>query len=83
MWLPGFAFFLAAVYQLAQYCVVGTVVEVMNDQSLIAIYEVQWHLMNKEEGHDLIFMMAKAQNPNQLFIAGLYPVNVATFQQVS
>lgn len=80
--MPGFAFFTTAIYQLAQYCLVGTVVEIKNDESLVAIYEVEWHLMNKEEGQDLIVMMHRAQNPNQLFIAGLYPLNVATFQQV-
>lgn len=73
---------LAGVFQLLIYCAVGTVIEVWNDHTVNAIYEVPWYKFEKERAMEFMFMYKKAQFMNLLSIGGIAPLSVATAQLV-
>ncbi|XP_063703990.1 odorant receptor 67d-like [Culicoides brevitarsis] len=82
IWLAGFAMLLVGFCQLGQYCIIGTIIDIKNDEALLAIYEVPFHMMSKKEKQDLEFMLHKAQNPNKLYIGGILPLNVETMTEI-
>uniref|UniRef100_A0A336LZY5 Odorant receptor n=1 Tax=Culicoides sonorensis TaxID=179676 RepID=A0A336LZY5_CULSO len=82
IWMTGAGLILTGFCQLAQYCVIGTIVDIKNDECRIAIYEVPFHLMTKSETQNIEIMLFKAQNPNQLYISGLLPLNVETMTEI-
>lgn len=73
---------MAGVFQLLIYCTVGTVIEVWNDRTVNAIYEVPWYKLTKERAMEFLFMYKKAQLLSLLSIAGIAPLSVATAKEV-
>uniref|UniRef100_A0A336LKL9 Odorant receptor n=1 Tax=Culicoides sonorensis TaxID=179676 RepID=A0A336LKL9_CULSO len=81
-WFPGYSIGLAAFIQFLLFCAVGTVIEIANEKTVTAIYEIPWYCFSKERALEFLIMFKKAQNPNYLSIGGLAPLTVATAKEI-
>ncbi|KAL9708180.1 hypothetical protein quinque_011698 [Culex quinquefasciatus] len=80
--IPSYAFLLGALFQLLEFCLLGTIFRVKNDEVIIAIYNTKWYLLNNSQRQMLRFMFHSSQNPVELTIGGLALLNIETFVEI-
>ncbi|XP_058823335.1 uncharacterized protein LOC131684451 [Topomyia yanbarensis] len=81
-YLPALSMMVAVLFELTQFCALGTIVTAKNDQMLIDIYEINWHLLKKPQQQIVAFMLFKSQNAKDLTAGGFAPLNMVTYVQV-
>uniref|UniRef100_A0A336K9Y4 Odorant receptor n=1 Tax=Culicoides sonorensis TaxID=179676 RepID=A0A336K9Y4_CULSO len=81
-WFPGYSIGLAAFVQFLLFSTVGTVIEIANEKTETAIYEIPWYCFSKERALEFLIMFKKAQNPSYLSIGGFAPLTVATAKEI-
>ncbi|XP_053692339.1 uncharacterized protein LOC128740798 [Sabethes cyaneus] len=80
--LPGYAFIIGAVFQLLEFCLLGTIFSVKNDEIIIAIYNTRWYLLDRADLKMLLFMFHRSQNSVNLTIGGFAPLNIEIFVEI-
>ncbi|XP_055605515.1 odorant receptor 67d-like [Uranotaenia lowii] len=78
-YIPGYGFLIGAFFQLLEFCLLGTIFTVQNEDMVLSIYDVKWYLLPKEEKRMWNFMLHKSQNAVNMTIGGLAILNVETF----
>ncbi|XP_029724633.1 odorant receptor 2a-like isoform X2 [Aedes albopictus] len=78
-YIPGFALMLVLSAQLFEFCLLGTVLYVKNEEITEAIYEAKWHLLEKPQQRCIALMLHKSQNFVEMTVGGLAPLNMETF----
>ncbi|EAT41957.2 AAEL006465-PA [Aedes aegypti] len=78
-YIPGFALMLVLTAQLLEFCLLGTVLYVKNEEITEAIYGTSWHLMEKPQQRCFALMLHKSQNFVEMTVGGLAPLNMETF----
>ncbi|XP_055607005.1 putative odorant receptor 83c [Uranotaenia lowii] len=81
-YLPGYGFVIGALFQLLEFCLLGTIYTVQNEAMIRSIYEVKWYLLPADERRMWSFMLHKSQNAVNLTIGGLAVLNVETFVEI-
>ncbi|XP_055548611.1 putative odorant receptor 83c [Wyeomyia smithii] len=81
-YLPGYAFMIGAVFQLLEFCLLGTIFSVKNDDVIVAIYDISWYLLDRSDIKMLNFMFHRSQNSVNLTIGGFAPLNIEVFVEI-
>ncbi|XP_055542615.1 putative odorant receptor 83c [Wyeomyia smithii] len=81
-YLPGYAFIIGAVFQLLEFCLLGTIFSVKNDDVIVAIYDISWYLLDRSDIKMLNFMFHRSQNSVNLTIGGFAPLNIEVFVEI-
>ncbi|EDS45066.1 Odorant receptor 83c [Culex quinquefasciatus] len=71
--------FMALLFQLTQYCALGTIVTAKNDQMTIDIYGIEWYRLGNTQQQIVVFMLHRAQTAKDLSVGGIAPLNVETY----
>ncbi|KAL9697810.1 hypothetical protein quinque_001251 [Culex quinquefasciatus] len=80
-YVQALSIFMALIFQLTQYCALGTIVTAKNDQMIHDIYEIGWHRLDKPQQQMVAFMLHRAQNAKELSVGGVAPLNLVTYVQ--
>ncbi|XP_021696812.1 odorant receptor 67d-like [Aedes aegypti] len=75
-------FLLAGVFQLMEFCLLGTIFSVKNDEMTLAIYNTKWYQLARTEQRSLQLILARSQNSVELTALNLLPLNVETFVNI-
>ncbi|XP_055632842.1 putative odorant receptor 83c [Toxorhynchites rutilus septentrionalis] len=79
----GIAFFLvAAVFQLFEFCLLGTTLTVKNDHIELAIYDTCWYKLCTEEQKMMSLVLFRSQNAVEMTIGGVALLNMETFVEI-
>ncbi|XP_038120528.1 odorant receptor 67d [Culex quinquefasciatus] len=81
-YVQALSIFMALIFQLTQYCALGTIVTAKNDQMINDIYEIGWHRLDKPQQQMVAFMLHRAQNAKELSVGGVAPLNLVTYVQI-
>ncbi|KAL1399236.1 hypothetical protein pipiens_002236 [Culex pipiens pipiens] len=77
--IPGYALVVASFFQLLEFCLLGTVLTVKNEEIIEAIYSTNWYLLPEQERRCFALMLHKSQNFTEMTIGGFAPLNLETF----
>ncbi|XP_055632840.1 putative odorant receptor 83c [Toxorhynchites rutilus septentrionalis] len=75
-------FMIGAMFQLIEFCLLGTVLTVKNDHITLALYDISWYKLSKEDQKMLSFVLSRSQNVVELTIGGLALLNMETFVEI-
>ncbi|XP_058447312.1 putative odorant receptor 71a [Malaya genurostris] len=81
-YLQGIAMMVAVLFELTQFCALGTIITAKNEQMCRDIYDIDWHLLKKPQQHIVAFMLHQSQIPKDLTAGGFAPLNMTTYVQV-
>ncbi|XP_055605510.1 putative odorant receptor 92a [Uranotaenia lowii] len=81
-YLPGYGFIAGMFFELLEFCLLGTIFTVQNDQMVDAIYDVKWHLLPMKERREWKFLLHKSQNAVDLTVGGFSKLNLETFVKI-
>ncbi|KAJ6622502.1 putative odorant receptor 83c [Pseudolycoriella hygida] len=82
-WFPAYFFMVVAFFQVFEYSLLGTIVEIGNDNVYNGICNIQFYNLPDQEQMKIVLMILLGQNPNNLTIGGFQTLNVETFIVVS
>ncbi|XP_039451479.1 putative odorant receptor 83c isoform X2 [Culex pipiens pallens] len=77
--IPGYALVVASFFQLLEFCLLGTILTVKNEDIVEAIYSTNWYLLQEPERRCFGLMLHKSQNFTEMTIGGFAPLNLGTF----
>ncbi|XP_055590516.1 odorant receptor 67d-like [Uranotaenia lowii] len=77
--IPSYGLLPASLFQLLEFCLLGTVLTVKNQEIMESIYDAHWYKLPKEEQRCFELMLHKSQNTIEMTIGGLAPLNIETF----
>ncbi|XP_065088823.1 putative odorant receptor 83c [Ochlerotatus camptorhynchus] len=79
----GILTFLAmAFFQLLQYCVMGTILTIKNDEIMLALGDTRWYYLPCEMQKMMGFMLQRSQNAVEMTIGGISLLNMETFVEI-
>ncbi|EDS29849.1 Odorant receptor 83c [Culex quinquefasciatus] len=78
-YIPGYALVVVGFFQLLEFCLLGTVLTVKNEEIIEAIYSTDWYLLAEPERRCFALMLHKSQNFTEMTIGGFAPLNLETF----
>nr|NP_001345710.1 odorant receptor 67 [Aedes aegypti] len=81
-YLPAMCATLAVLFELTLYCSLGTVITTKNNQMMVDIYAINWHLLPKSQRMLVVFMLHRAQNGKNLYVGNFAPMNMTTYVQI-
>ncbi|KAL1399234.1 hypothetical protein pipiens_002234 [Culex pipiens pipiens] len=77
--IPGYGLILATICQLLEFCLLGTVLTVKNEEIIQAIYNAHWYRLQRPELACFALMLHKSQNFIEMTVGGFAPLNLETF----
>ncbi|XP_055590515.1 odorant receptor 67d-like [Uranotaenia lowii] len=77
--IPSYGLLPASFFQLLEFCLLGTVLTVKNQEIMESIYGAHWYKLQKPEQRCFELMLHKSQNAIEMTIGGLAPLNIETF----
>ncbi|XP_058816177.1 putative odorant receptor 83c [Topomyia yanbarensis] len=75
-------FIFATFAQLLEFCLLGTVLTLKNDQIILAIYDTNWYLLSKSDQKNIAIMLHRSQNAVEMTIGGISLLNMETFVEI-
>ncbi|XP_036323747.1 odorant receptor 67d-like [Rhagoletis pomonella] len=82
-WPSGYAYIFVCFVWLYMYSILGTRVEICNDQFCDGIYDVQWYDLEVADQKTVLLMLTQAQVPRIITIAGIEPLSVNTALKIT
>ncbi|XP_029725349.2 putative odorant receptor 83c [Aedes albopictus] len=80
--IGALTFLVYAFFQLFQYCVLGTVLTIKNDEIMIALYDTYWYKLTNTEQKMIGYMLHRSQNAVEMTIGGISLLNMETFVEI-
>ncbi|KFB42114.1 G-protein coupled odorant receptor 66 [Anopheles sinensis] len=81
-WYATYSFLAVSLFQLLIFCVLGNVIQVMNDRLNQVILNLPWYLLPNGEQKRFLFMLYRSQLPADIDIRGFGPLNMETFTAI-
>nr|QGW45413.1 odorant receptor 40 [Bradysia odoriphaga] len=78
-WFPAYFFMATAFFQVFEYSLLGTIIEIANDKMYKAVCDITLVYLPVAEQRKVNFMILKVQKPHLLTIGGFESLNVETF----
>ncbi|XP_055589105.1 putative odorant receptor 83c [Uranotaenia lowii] len=75
-------FLMGALCQLLQFCILGTILTIKNEEIILALYNFLWYKLSVENQRTLCIMLHRSQNAVELTIGGLALLNMKTFVEI-
>ncbi|XP_065088822.1 putative odorant receptor 83c [Ochlerotatus camptorhynchus] len=77
--IGALTFLIFSFFQLLEFCVLGTILTIKNDQIMRALYDTCWYRLSTEEQKMMAFMLHRSQNAVEMTVGGLALLNMETF----
>ncbi|XP_319538.2 putative odorant receptor 83c [Anopheles gambiae] len=81
-WYATYGFIVISVFQLFVYCLMGTVMQIMNERMIDYISNLPWYMLPTEEQKQFKFMLARSQLSAEIMIRSVGPMNMETFTDI-
>ncbi|XP_058130516.1 putative odorant receptor 83c [Anopheles ziemanni] len=81
-WYATYSFLAVSLFQLLIFCILGNVIQVMNDRLNQVILNLPWYLLPNGEQKRFLFMLYRSQLPADMDIRGFGPLNMETFTAI-
>ncbi|XP_036342556.1 odorant receptor 67d-like [Rhagoletis pomonella] len=82
-WPGAYPYIFLCFVWLYMYSILGTRVEICNDQFCDGIYDIQWYDLEVADQKTVLLMLTKSQVPRIITIAGVEPLSVNTALKIT
>ncbi|KAM8707349.1 hypothetical protein ACLKA7_011438 [Drosophila subpalustris] len=81
-WPGGYCFVIVLIPNLYIYCILGTLLEVCNDNIMYEVYNISFYNLNVRQQRLVWFMLCKSQRSEVIVLLGVMPLAVSTALKV-
>ncbi|XP_053946601.1 odorant receptor 67d-like [Anastrepha ludens] len=82
-WPGAYVYLFVCFLWLYMYCILGTRVEICNDQFCRGIYDINWYGLDVRNQNTIRLMLMQSQAPRNITIAGVEPLSVSTALKIT
>ncbi|XP_055632838.1 putative odorant receptor 83c [Toxorhynchites rutilus septentrionalis] len=75
-------FMIGAMFQLLEFCLLGTALTVKNNHIELALYDICWYKLSMKNQKMLSFVLFRSQNAVEMTIGGVALLNMETFVEI-
>ncbi|XP_039969932.1 odorant receptor 67d-like isoform X1 [Bactrocera tryoni] len=82
-WPGAYTYIFVCFLWLYMYCILGTRVEICNDQFCTGVYDINWYALDVRNQNTIRLMLMQSQAPRNITIAGVEPLSVSTALKIT
>nr|XP_036216141.1 odorant receptor 67d-like [Bactrocera oleae] len=82
-WPGAYSYLLVCFLWLYMYCILGTRIEICNDQFCTGVYDINWYALDVHNQNTIRLMLMQSQAPRNITIAGVEPLSVSTALKIT
>nr|QKN21376.1 odorant receptor [Bactrocera dorsalis] len=82
-WPGAYTYLFVCFLWLYMYCILGTRVEICNDQFCTGVYDINWYALDVRNQNTIRLMLMQSQAPRNITIAGVEPLSVSTALKIT
>ncbi|KAL9916019.1 odorant receptor 67d-like [Glossina fuscipes fuscipes] len=84
VWPAAYGYIIYLIFCLYSFCIMGTLIEISNDNAIDIIYTVShWYELKVPEQKMILIMLSKSQKPIELTVGQILPLSVSTALKVT